>query len=163
MAELDIGEVARRSGLAASTLRYYEARGLIRPLGRHGLRRTFGAEVLERLSLIALGQAAGFSLAEIAAMFAPDGRLQIDRPQLLARADDVDRSIRRLTALRDGLRHAAVCQAPSHLECPSFRRLMQAAANGTIRPQAQESAKAPLSRPSRARTSRRSRPLPAPA
>lgn len=165
MAELDIGEVARRSGLSASTLRYYEARGLIRPLGRRGLRRTYSAVVLERLSLIALGQAAGFSLAEIAAMFTPDGRLQIDRPKLLARADDVDRSIRRLMALRDGLRHAAVCQAPSHLECPSFRRLVQAAASGTIRPSSREQpdAPTPLSRPSGARTSRRRQPPPTPA
>lgn len=163
MRELDIGEVARQSGLSASTLRYYEARGLIRSLGRRGLRRTFRAEVLERLSLIALGQAAGFSLAEIAAMFAPDGRLQIDRPKLLARADDVDRNIRRLTALRDGLRHAAVCQAPSHLECPSFRRLMQAAASGAIRAPEPAVAQTPLSPPSGARTSRRRRPPPAPA
>lgn len=163
MRELDIGEVARQSGLSASTLRYYEARGLIHSLGRRGLRRTFRAEVLERLSLIALGQAAGFSLAEIAAMFAPDGRLQIDRPKLLARADDVDRNIRRLTALRDGLRHAAVCQAPSHLECPSFRRLMQAAASGAIRAPEPAVAQTPLIPPSGARTSRRRRPPPAPA
>ncbi|ROH86506.1 MerR family transcriptional regulator [Stagnimonas aquatica] len=163
MQELDIGEVARQSGLAASTLRYYEARGLIRALGRRGLRRSFGVEVLEKLSLIALGQAAGFSLAEIAAMFAPDGHLQIDRPKLLARADQVDRSIRRLTALRDGLRHAAVCQAPSHLECPSFRRLMQAAARGAIRSPEPADTKAPLSLPTGARTSRRRRPPPAPA
>lgn len=163
MRELDIGEVARQSGLSASTLRYYEARGLIHSLGRRGLRRTFRAEVLERLSLVALGQAAGFSLAEIAAMFAPDGRLQIDRPKLLVRADDVDRNIRRLTALRDGLRHAAVCQAPSHLECPSFRRLMQAAASGAIRAPEPAVAQTRLSRPSGARTSRRRRPPPAPA
>lgn len=128
MRELDIGEVSQRAGLPTSTLRYYEQRGLIAAIGRHGLRRRFDAGVLEKLSLIALGRAAGFSLDEIAQMFAPDGRLEIDRRKLSARADEVDRTIRRLTALREGLRHAAVCRAPSHLECPSFRRLMQGAA-----------------------------------
>ncbi|WP_260440806.1 MerR family DNA-binding transcriptional regulator, partial [Pseudomonas aeruginosa] len=39
MRQLDIGEVARRSGVPASTLRYYEEKGLIASSGRHGLRR----------------------------------------------------------------------------------------------------------------------------
>ena len=46
-----------------------------------------------------------------------------------------DRTIRRLTAMRDGLKHAAACPAPSHLECPTFRRLMGAALSGAIQPQ----------------------------
>lgn len=129
---LDIGEVARRSGVAPSALRYYEERGLIVPIGRHGLRRVFAEGVLEKLALIALGRAAGFSLDEIGAMFAPDGRLDIDRGALLARADDLDRTIHRLTAMRDGLRHAARCKAPSHLECPTFQRILRAAAAGTF-------------------------------
>lgn len=124
---MDIGEVARRSGLAASTLRYYEAKGLIVSVGRHGLRRLFDARVLERLALIALGRSAGFSLDEIARMFAPGGQPQIDRKLLAGKADELDRSIRQLIALRDGLRHAARCPAPSHLECPTFRKLMKAA------------------------------------
>ena len=55
--DLDIAEVARRSGVPASTLRYYEERGLIAPIGRRGLRRLFDAGVLERLALIGLGSA----------------------------------------------------------------------------------------------------------
>lgn len=121
---MDIAEAARRSGIPASTLRYYEERGLLTSIGRRGLRRLFDETVLERLALIALGRAAGFSLDEIARMFAPGGGLQIDRALLAHKADELDTTIRRLTAMRDGLRHAAVCRAPSHLECPSFRRLM---------------------------------------
>ena len=49
---MDIAEVARRSGLPASTLRYYEERGLISSVGRQGLRRLFHPTVLERLALI---------------------------------------------------------------------------------------------------------------
>ena len=125
---MDIATVAQRSGVPASTLRYYEEKGLIASIGRHGLRRVFDAGVLERLSLIALGRAAGFSLEEIAKMFAADGRLAIDRKLLAAKAKELDGTILRLSALRDGLRHAARCPAPSHMECPTFRKLLAGAA-----------------------------------
>jgi DNA-binding transcriptional MerR regulator len=127
MRNLDIGEVAEQCGVPASTLRFYEEKGLIRSVGRRGLRRVFPAAVVERLALIALGQSAGFSLEEIAQMFAPDGRVRIDRKKLLARADELDATIRRLTTLRNGLRHAANCKAPGHMECPKFRRIVQSA------------------------------------
>ena len=130
MRYLDITAVAKQSGVAASALRYYEAKGLIASVGRRGLKRVFDSAVLERLALIALGQEAGFSLDEIASMFTPDGRAKIERKALASKADELDRTIQRLTSMRDGLRHASVCPAPSHLECPSFRRLMQAAARG---------------------------------
>ena len=124
MDELDIGEVVRRSGFPASTLRFYEEKGLIRSTGRRGLRRVFDPGVLRRLSLIALGREAGFSLEEIAGMFALDGSPVIDRRTLSAKADEIDDTIRRLTAMRDGLRHAAACPAPSHMECPKFLRIL---------------------------------------
>jgi DNA-binding transcriptional MerR regulator len=129
---MDITEVARRSGVPASTLRFYEEMGLIASVGRRGLRRLFEPRVLERLALIALGRAAGFSLDEIARMFAPDGRPKIDRRVLAAKAEELDGTIHRLSAMRDGLRHAAVCPAPSHMECPTFRRLLAGAASGAI-------------------------------
>lgn len=128
MRPLDIAEVAQRSGLAASTLRFYERKGLIASVGRRGLRRVFAAGVLERLAVIALGRSAGFSLEEIAVMFAPDGRVRIDRQMLTAKADELERTIGKLSAMRDGLRHAAACPAPSHMECPNFRRYLQSAA-----------------------------------
>lgn len=127
---MDISEVARRSGVAASALRYYERRGLIRSLAQGGGRRKFAPAVLDQLALIALGQAAAFSLDEIAAMFTPGGGVSIDRSMLSAKADELDRTIRRLKAMSDGLRHAAACPAPSHAECPSFQRLLKAAVSG---------------------------------
>ena len=130
---MDIGEVAQRSGIPASTLRFYEEKGLIASHGRRGLRRLFDAAVLDRLALIALGSAAGFSLDEIARMFAPDGRPRIDRRMLTAKADQLDRTIHKLGAMRDGLRHAAACPARSHMECPTFRRLLRAAASSKKR------------------------------
>jgi DNA-binding transcriptional MerR regulator len=125
---LDISEVAQRSGLAASTLRYYEERGLIASIGRRGLHRLFDSKVLEQLTLIALGQTAGFSLDEIARMFTPDGQPRIDRRMLTAKAEELDRKILKLKAVRDSLQHVAACPAPSHMECPTFRRILHVAA-----------------------------------
>ncbi|MEU2541254.1 helix-turn-helix domain-containing protein [Streptomyces iakyrus] len=132
MTDLDIAEVAHRAGVPASTLRFYEEKGLIASTGRRGLRRQYDPGVLERLALIALGRTAGFSLDEIAQMFAPDGQPRIDRRMLSAKADELDRRIRELGVLRDSLRHAAACPAPSHLECGTFRRLIDAAASGGV-------------------------------
>jgi len=134
MSVLDIAEVAQRSGLPASTLRYYEEKGLIASIGRRGLRRLFGPAILDRLALIALGRAAGFTLDEIAAMFTSEGSPRIDRAALAEKADDIDRTIARLAAMRDGLRHAAACRAPSHMECPTFRRILRAAQKGAFEP-----------------------------
>ncbi len=130
---MDITEVARQAGIPASTIRFYEEKGLIASSGRRGLHRQFDPDVLERLALIGLGRAAGFSLDEIARMFAPDGRPRIDRRVLAAKADELDATIAKLIKMRDGLRHAAVCKAPSHMECPSFLRLLRAVASGSIR------------------------------
>lgn len=133
MKEMDIGKVSRGSGLPASTLRYYEEKGLIRSIGRNGLKRVFNESVLQRLALIALGREAGFTLDEIAAMLTADTQPAIDRAQLRAKADELDRRIKRLSSIRDGLRHAASCPAENHLQCPKFQHLMSLAARTTAR------------------------------
>ena len=123
---MDIGEVAKATGLAPSTLRYYEEIGLIQSNGRKGLRRLFQPKILEELALISLGKKAGFSLDNIRGMFTPRGP-EIDRGQLLEKANELDNKIAELSAIRDGLRHAAACKAANHLECPSFLRLLRIA------------------------------------
>ena len=132
MKNLDIVEVARRTGLPASTLRFYEEKGLIHSIGRLGLRRLYDHRILERLALISMGRAAGFSLDEMTGMFAPDGRPRIDKRVLAAKAVELDATIRKLSAIREGLRHAAACRAPSHMECPTFKRILRAAASGKV-------------------------------
>lgn len=125
---MDIAEVAKRSGLPASALRFYEEKGLIVSLGRQGERRRFAPQILDQLALIALAQSAGFSLDEIRSMFAPGGAPAIDRQMLAAKADELDANIKRLQAMSRGLRHAAACPAPSHAECPTFQKLVKVAA-----------------------------------
>ena len=143
---MDIREVSVRSGVAASTLRFYEEKGLIKSIGRRGLRRLFDPSILERLALIALGRTAGFSLDEIACMFAPNGKPRIDRHMLIAKAEELDKTIRRLTAMQAGLRHAAACPAPSHMECPTFRRILRVAEGRVIGRKIGEAAQSPRRR-----------------
>lgn len=121
---LDIGEVAAKSGFKPSALRYYEDVGLIASVSRHGLRRQFAPEVLLQLKLIALGKASGFSLEEIVVMLGQDGLPNLPRDVLRQKADAIGIRIEQLTAMRDTLHHMANCRAPSHLECPSFKRLL---------------------------------------
>lgn len=64
-----IGQLARATGIPTSTVRYYERRGLLRPSGRTpGNYRVYGEETLERVRFIRAAQAAGFTLAQIAAV-----------------------------------------------------------------------------------------------
>lgn len=122
---LDIGDVSVQTGVKPSALRYYEEIGLIESLFRHGLRRQFSPDVLLQIKLITMAQVAGFSLEEIAGMFGRNGKPELPRDVLHRKADEIDEKIHQLTALRDTLRHVADCKAPSHMECPTFRRLVE--------------------------------------
>ncbi|MDC5705359.1 helix-turn-helix domain-containing protein [Vibrio europaeus] len=124
---MDIAVVSKESGLAPSTLRYYEKIGLIRSIGRNGLRRQYSPNVLNKLNIISLGRAAGLSLEEIASMFDVDDELAINRNLLTQKVEEIDEQIKRLAIVRDNLNHVANCPQPSHLECPSFQKLMKSA------------------------------------
>ncbi|MEV0247616.1 MerR family transcriptional regulator [Nocardia sp. NPDC050712] len=125
-AQLDIAEVATHAGLAASALRYYEQQGLITSVGRNGLRRTYDPEVLPRLTLINCARRAGFTIAEIQHFLrATPGDTEL-RTQLAAKARAVEEDIARLTRMRDGLTHAAVCTHARLVDCPEFKRTLAA-------------------------------------
>jgi DNA-binding transcriptional MerR regulator len=107
---LDIAEVARRSGLAASTLRFYERKGLVEPDARIGLRRAYRPGVLRRLAHIQAARAAGFTLRQIAEILSERPADAALRRVLADRAREVDAQIERLAAIRDSLRHAVRCR-----------------------------------------------------
>lgn len=126
MYRLDIAQVAQRSGLTPSTLRYYEKRGLISSDGRRGLRREYDDSVLTRLALIALGRRAGFSLEKIGLLFRPQGgKLQISRQALRSQANNLRNQAQELQITAELLDHIAACSAPSHLECPGFQAILK--------------------------------------
>ncbi|MEM8914869.1 MAG: helix-turn-helix domain-containing protein [Pseudomonadota bacterium] len=124
---LDISDVVARSGVKASALRYYESVGLIQSDHRKGLRRQYEPTVLQRLSLISLGKAAGFSLADIASVFRLGEPVNLPRDQIRKRADALEQEIARLETLVRLLRHVANCPEEHHLACPRFQKLMRVA------------------------------------
>jgi DNA-binding transcriptional MerR regulator len=148
---LDIGEVAKGAGLTPATLRFYEHKGLIVPCGRRGLRRLYPKAVLERLALIALGRAAGFSLDELATMLPLAGKPKIDKARLAAKVEELDDLIRKLSAVRDGLQHAIGCDATDFMSCPHFRRVLTAVQRHPLPPAPMRAAEPPGRRGRRSR------------
>jgi DNA-binding transcriptional MerR regulator len=123
---LDIGDVAARSGLAASALRYYEHEGIITSTERKGLRRQFPREVLTTLAVVALCRRAGFTLDETKTVLATRGDATWKsfatrkRDQLRARAAH-------LGAMADQLDHALTCPSANVFDCEHFRAALDAA------------------------------------
>lgn len=118
---LDIAEVASRSGLASSALRFYERRGLISSGERNGLRRTYEPAVLDRLALISCAKAAGFTLAQIERFLRATPSDTELRARMAEKARQVDEEIARLTRMRDSLTHAVTCTHTPLVECPEFK------------------------------------------
>ncbi|MDK1287734.1 helix-turn-helix domain-containing protein [Pseudoalteromonas umbrosa] len=125
---LNIGQVTKRTGINASALRYYESKGLIKPAGRNGLRRYYSDNIIEQLSVIALGQTAGFTLDEIASFF--NGKdIEIDRNMLIQKSQDISHKIKQLQTIEAELIKVANCPNSNHLDCHNFNRLMKNAFN----------------------------------
>lgn len=118
---MDIGEVAKQTGLTPATLRYYEQIGLIESTGRHGLRRIFANSVIQKLQLILLLKNNHFSLAEIKAMIDRDA---IDRAYLRQKTQELQAKVTELTAVCNTLQHIANCPQTNHFDCASFQKLL---------------------------------------
>jgi MerR family redox-sensitive transcriptional activator SoxR len=134
-AELSIGEVASRSGVASSALRFYERRGLIAASRTDGNQRRYDRAVLRRLAFIQAGRAAGISLAAIRGSLdslptrrSPD-REDWERLSNSWRAD-LDVRIATLEALRDRLTTCIGCGCLSIDRCDLLNPDDEAAAEG---------------------------------
>ena len=126
---MDIGEVSQQTGLKASTLRYYEEKGLIKSNGRKGLRRQYAPIVIEQISLILLAKHAGFSLEETKALISEPHFL--DRALMQQKADELAHKISELTAIHNMLTHAVNCPEENQLDCERFQTLMKLALKRT--------------------------------
>jgi DNA-binding transcriptional MerR regulator len=133
MGSIDISQLAKKSGLPASTIRYYEEKELIKSIGRNGLKRLFDTYVLEQLEFIALGQRAGFSLEEIQSMLTTKGQFEVNRESLTDKANEIAQRVKQLIAVQRCLEHAAKCTAQRHTECPKFQKLLRIAGKDQAR------------------------------
>lgn len=116
--QLSIGEVALRSGVAATTLRYYEDSGLLRPPIRLSGRRRYDQSVLTRLEVIGLCKAAGFSLEEIRVLLSDGtpGR-PVSRALAESKLTDLDAQMATLTRAREIIEWAMRCPCASVEVC----------------------------------------------
>ena len=129
---LDIAEVAERSGVSTSGLRYYEKRQLISAVSRNGLRRQYEPEVIKELALITLAKSAGFTLNEIAALLERPVTKSLPRSALMQKADDLEQQAEQLLNLSRMLRHVANCPHESHFECSRFNKLLKIATRVSV-------------------------------
>lgn len=122
-ATLSVGDVARRSGVAVSTLHFYETKGLIRSLRTDGNQRRYPRAVLRRVAIIKIAQRTGIALSDIRQALA---HLPQDRPpsaedwRALSEAwrSELDARIRALTGLRDQMDGCIGCGCLSVEACP---------------------------------------------
>lgn len=120
---LTVGELATRSGVAVSTIHFYEAKGLIHSVRNAGNQRRFARSELRRVAVIRVAQRAGISLAEIRDALAtlPTSRTVSakDWMRLSKRwKADLEERIHRLAALRDQLGDCIGCGCLSLDDCP---------------------------------------------
>lgn len=123
-----IGELARRTGVATSALRYYEGIGLLSPAERVGQRRHYPPSSAERVALIGLYQDAGFTLAEIRRMVAAmsRGRRQAWNRLAERKIAELDARIADAKQAKKLIKHALECPHRDHLDCPRFRAALEA-------------------------------------
>jgi MerR family transcriptional regulator, redox-sensitive transcriptional activator SoxR len=122
-ADLSVGEVAKRSGVAVSAIHFYEAQGLISSWRTQGNQRRYARDVLRRIAIIKTAQRVGIPLAEIGKAFAavpqgstPDAK---DWSRLSAQwKAELDERILQLTRLRDQLADCIGCGCLSLKQCP---------------------------------------------
>ncbi|MDO3637989.1 MerR family transcriptional regulator [Mycolicibacterium arseniciresistens] len=117
-ANLTIGEVARRAGIAATTLRYYRADRAARARGPGGGQRRYGDAILARLEVIRLCKTAGFALEDIAVLFADDapGR-PLSRALAQSKLAEIDARMDELRRAREIVEWGMACTCPSIDDC----------------------------------------------
>jgi len=133
--ELTVGDVARRSGVAISTLHFYESAGLISSWRNRGNQRRYSRAVLRQVAVIKVAQSTGVPLAAIrdALKTLPKGRAPTARDWARLSANwrkDLDERIARLTRLRDHLGGCIGCGCLSLKTCPLRNPGDKAAAQG---------------------------------
>jgi DNA-binding transcriptional MerR regulator len=118
---LTIGELARRAGVSASALRYYEELGLLPRPARISGQRRYPASAARLVAAILLYSDAGFTLAEQKALLAVHASAPGDRRQLMRRKlAELDEQIARAQAAREAIEHGLRCPHEDITRCPHF-------------------------------------------
>ncbi|MDZ4306589.1 MAG: redox-sensitive transcriptional activator SoxR [Allopontixanthobacter sp.] len=132
---LPIGDLAQRTGLSVSAIRFYEERGLVQPMRTNGNQRRFLRSDIRRLSFILIAQQLGLALSEIEGELAklPQGRTPTARDWREISASirqQLDRKIAQLTRTRDKLDGCIGCGCLSLSRCKLYNNQDEAAESG---------------------------------
>lgn len=129
-----IGELARRTGVATSALRYYERIGLLPPAERSGQRRHYPPSIAERVALIRLYQDAGFTLAEIGPIVATVSQGRPAWGRLAERKiAELDARIAEAQRAKELIEHGLNCSHEDLLTCPNFRAALRERLEASLR------------------------------
>ena len=127
---ITITELSRRTGLASSALRFYERKGLLRPVGRSGGRRIYDVSAIRLVAQIDLMKIAGFTLSEIAAMAHVDGSIVVNwRDHARTKRDELAARRAELEQAEAMLGHYIDCPADRLEDCPVHRAILDSHAD----------------------------------
>jgi DNA-binding transcriptional MerR regulator len=127
MVGLSISELRARTGLAASALRFYERKGLLRAIGRFGGKRFYDERAVEQVAFIDLLKLAGFTLSEIAQLVRPSGRTAPGwRAMAVAKLRQLDDRVQEIERARTALRHMLGAPYDRLDDCPEHHRILNA-------------------------------------
>src|SRR5262245_44325046 len=126
--QLAIGELARRTGVAVSALRYYEQAGLMPPASRVSGQRRYPASAVRLVGVILLLREAGFSVREMRPLMAALRSHSLAGWRDLARHKiaNLDQRIAKAQAARSALQHALACPHADLVDCPNFTAAVEA-------------------------------------
>jgi DNA-binding transcriptional MerR regulator len=127
-ATLSIGELSERTGVPATTLRYYDDLGLVRAAGRAAGRRRYAASAVRDVGLILFFREIGFSLAEIGRFLA--GERQSQREMMDRKLAELAEQAHRIEVARTALEHGRQCPAGEPMKCSRFWSIIEGRMRG---------------------------------
>jgi DNA-binding transcriptional MerR regulator len=125
---LSIGELSERTGVPASTLRYYDELGLVRPAARASGRRRYAASAVRDVSVILFLREIGFSLTEIGRFIA--GGRQTTREMIDRKLAELTEQQHRIEVARTALEHGRQCPASEPMKCSRFWTIIEGRMRG---------------------------------
>jgi DNA-binding transcriptional MerR regulator len=124
---LTIGDLAERTGVPTSALRYYDELGLVRPMARESGQRRYDETAVRQVGVVLLLRDIGFTLAEAARFLSEEPRRRSTWERLARqKIAELDRLLDDARAARTALTHALRCPKQTPTDCPTFWSIVDA-------------------------------------
>jgi DNA-binding transcriptional MerR regulator len=134
---LTIGELARRTGVATSALRYYDELGLVRPTQRVSGQRRYADDAATAVGVVGLLRDVGFTLAETKRLLPSRRRSPVAWRALAERkSEELRHRIIREEAACRAIEHSLACPQDDLLDCPNFGATLDGVLSGAALPEA---------------------------